>query len=138
MAAVILLLVGPLRAEEYSRFGNPITTVTVGRARVRAEVVRTPEKLYQGLSHRGSLPEGEGMLFVLPSKEIRLFCMRGMEIPLDFLWIEEGRVAGIKAKVAADFDGVLASPVPVRYVLEVPAGFAGRHGIKVGDKVRWR
>lgn len=137
-AAVILLLAAEIAAEEISRFGNPVMAITVGSALVKAEVVRTPEKLYQGLGKRKRLAEGEGMLFIMPNKGIQQFCMRDMEIPLDFLWIEDGRVAGIDDQVAADFPGLLTSPVPVSYVLELPAGFAGRHDIKVGDKVKWR
>ena len=110
----------------------------MGKVTVQAEAVRTPERLYLGLSHRKELPEGRGMLFFMPEKEVQTFCMRGMRIPLDLIWISDGRVAGLTRNVPATFPGDLISPAPVSHVLEVPGGFADRHGIKAGDPVRWQ
>jgi uncharacterized membrane protein (UPF0127 family) len=64
--------------------------------------------------------------------------MRGMRLPLDFIWISDGRVAGVTRNVPATFPGDLISPAPVTQVLEVPGGFADRHGIKTGDRVTWQ
>ena len=105
---------------------------------MQAEAVRTPERLYLGLSYRGELPEGRGMFFFMPAKEVQTFCMRGMRIPLDLIWISDGRVAGHHPERAPDLPGNLTSPAPVTHVLEVPGGFADRHGIKAGDPVRWQ
>ena len=124
--------------QEVSEHGNPWVRVTVGGVAVKAEAVRTPERLYLGLSCRRELPEGRGMLFFMPAKEVQTFCMRGMRIPLDLIWISGGRVAGITRDVPPTFPGNLTSPAPVSHVLEVPGGFANRHGIKTGDPVRWQ
>ncbi len=78
------------------------------------------------------------MLFFMPSKQVQIFCMREMRIPLDLIWISDGRVAGITRNVPATFPGELPSPAPVTHVLEVPGGFADRHGIKTGDPVSWQ
>ena len=45
---------------------------------------------------------------------------------------------GITRNVPPTFPGDLTSPAPVNQVLEVPGGFADRHGIKAGDRVRWQ
>jgi len=124
--------------QEVSEHGNPWVRVTVGKVTVQAEAVRTPERLYLGLSYRSELPEGRGMLFFIPGKEVQTFCMRGMRIPLDLIWISDGRVAGITRNVPWTFPGNLTSPGPVTHVLEVPGGFADRHGIKTGDPVGWQ
>lgn len=126
------------RRQDVSEYGNPWVRVTVGQVKVEAEAVRTPERLYLGLSHRSELPEGRGMLFFMPAKEVQTFCMRGMRLSLDLIWISEGRVAGITRNVPPTFPGNLTSPAPVSHVLEVPGGFATRHGIKAGDRVRWQ
>jgi uncharacterized protein len=131
-----MLLLGPAGGEERSAYGNAILWVTVGRVKVEAEVVNTPEKRYLGLSHRRELPEGRGMLFLMPEVEIQNFCMRGMEFPLDFIWIVQGKIVGLEKQVPPNFTGTLSSPEPVNYVLEVPGGFADRYGIKVGDEVK--
>jgi hypothetical protein len=145
MAGLVLAaLAGPAAGDgraggqEVSEQGNPWVRVTVGKVTVKAEAVWTPERLYQGLSGRRELPEGRGMLFFMPAQEVQTFCMRGMHIPLDLIWISNGRVAGITRDVPRTFPGNLCSPVPVSHVLEVPGGFADRHGLKAGDPVKWQ
>ncbi len=126
------------RAGELSAYGNPFTWVTVGKARVKAEVVASPEKLYLGLGQRPDLPEGRGMLFVMPRREVQDFCMRDMRFGLDFIWLVPGRVAGLTKNVSPlDQQACYSSPEPVDFVLEVPAGFCDRHSIRVGDKATW-
>jgi len=124
-------------AAALSEFGNPFIWVTAGQVQVKTETVRTPDKLALGLGYRDQLPEGRGMLFFLPRREIQTFCMRGMQIPLDIIWITQGKVVGIEAQVAPTYEGNLFSPVPVEFVLEVPGGFAAKHGIKPGTQVTW-
>ena len=145
MAGLLLAaLAGPAAGEggdwrqEVSEHGNPWVRVTVGGVMVKAEAVQTPESLYLGLSGRRELPDGRGMLFFMPTKEVQTFCMRGMRIALDLIWISDGRVAGITRDVPRTFPGILCSPAPVSHVLEVPGGFADRHGLKAGDPVRWQ
>jgi uncharacterized membrane protein (UPF0127 family) len=137
LLAALLGAVGLAGGQEVSKSGAPWLSVTVGQITLKAEAVRTPKQLYRGLSYRRGLPEGQGMLFVMPEMEVQVFCMRGMLFPLDFIWIRDGRVAGLTRNVPPDFTGNLSSPVPVNYVLEVPAGFADKYAIQVGDPVRW-
>ena len=136
--AALAGLAGQAGGQEVSEHGNLWVRVTVGKVTVQAEAVRTPERLYLGLSYRTDLPEGRGMLFFMPNQEVQTFCMRGMRLPLDLIWISAGRVAGITRNVPPTFPGDLTSPAPVNQVLEVPGGFADRHGIKAGDPVRWQ
>jgi len=142
MAALLLTVVsgpaGSAGGPEVSEHGNPWVWVSLGKVTVQAEAVRTPERIYLGLSYRRELPEGRGMFFFMPEKEVQTFCMRGMRLPLDLIWISDGRVVGVTRDVPATFPGELISPAPVDQVLEVPGGFADRHGIKTGDRVRWQ
>jgi len=133
----ILLASGSLGGEELSEYGNPYTWVTVGQVAVKAEVVKTPDKIFRGLGYRQNLPEGRGMLFVMPETAKQIFCMRGMEFPIDILWLTPGKVVGLEKNISPKYQGDLASPVPVNYVLEVPGGFTVKYGIKVGDRVSW-
>ncbi len=124
--------------EELSEYGNPFIWVTLGNVKVKAEVVGTREKLYLGLGRRPELPEGRGMLFILPRREVQDFCMRDMRFALDFIWLAPGRVAGLTPNVSPlDQEACYQSPEPVAFVLEVPAGFCERHGIRVGDPATW-
>lgn len=135
---VLVALQAPVAASSLSPQGNPVLTVLIRGVPVTAEVVSSPEKLHLGLSRRPALPPGHGMLFLLPTTEVQHFCMRDMRFGLDFLWLKDGRVAGVTPEVPADFPGTVISPVPVSQVLEVPAGFAAAHGIQVGDPVEFR
>lgn len=128
---------GFVAGEELSEYGNPFTWVTIGQVAVQAEVVKTPDKIFRGLGYRQNLPEGRGMLFVMPETALQIFCMRGMEFPLDILWLAPGKVVGLEKDISPKYQGDLASPVPVNYVLEVPGGFSVKYGIKVGDRVSW-
>jgi len=138
LLAALSGVAGGAGKQEVSEHGNPWVRVTVGKVTVQAEAVRSPERLYLGLSYRSELPEGRGMLFFMPEQEVQTFCMRGMRLPLDLIWISDGRVAGLTRNVPPTFPGDLTSPAPVSHVLEVPGGFADRHGIKTGDRVRWQ
>lgn len=133
----VFLLPGPLPGEEYSAYGNPVTTITLGQVKVKAEVVSSPEKVFLGLGNRKELPPGRGMLFVMPNLEVQVFCMRGMQFPLDLLWLRSGQVVGLALNISLNFPGEIVSPLPVQYVLEVPAGFCEKQGIKVGTPVSW-
>jgi hypothetical protein len=142
LALLILLVLALVSAastrEDLSEYGNPITWVKVGQVKVRAEVVMSPEKLYLGLGRRQGLPEGRGMLFIMPTLMIQEFCMRDMRFRIDIIWVVSGRVAGLTRNIPyEDQRACYPSPEPVNYVLEVPGGFCERHGIKVGDQVSW-
>jgi len=135
---LIFILAAAAGEGKLSEYGNPLIQVTVKGVTVTAEVVESPQKLYLGLSYRKTLPQDGGMLFILPSAEIQEFCMRGMRIAIDIIWIGEGFVAGFEKNVAPHDPRVLASPKPVKYVLEVPAGFCDRHKIAAQDQVVFR
>ena len=135
--ALLLGLAGLVAGQDVSPPGNPWLWVSLGKVKVKAEAVHTPEGLYLGLSYRRELPEGRGMLFFMPEIEVQTFCMRGMHFPLDLIWIVAGKVAGITRNVPPTFPGELPSPTPVNYVLEVPGGFADKYDIKVGDRITW-
>ena len=142
---LLLLILGGLvfppaspAGEEISEYGNPFTWVTLGQVKVKAEVVSSPEKLFLGLGQRQGLPEGRGLLFIMPAREVQIFCMRDMHFPIDIIWIVDSRVAGIAKNVSPlDQQALCRSPEPVNYVLEVPGGFCDRHGVKVGDPAAW-
>jgi len=132
---VTSLLSHPVRGQEFSPYGDPLTTVSIKGVPVQAEVVSTSKKLYLGLSHRRELPEGRGMLFLMGTARRHTFCMRDMLFPIDIIWIADGKVAGLHKQLSPNDNGNFRAPVPVPLVLEVPGGFADRHGIKVGDPV---
>jgi uncharacterized membrane protein (UPF0127 family) len=66
--------------------------------------------------------------------------MKDMRFPLDILWVREGRIVKIERDAPPLKPGA-SEPVytaSADLVLEVPAGFAARAGIRVGDRVKLR
>lgn len=108
-------------------------------ATVEARIADTPTERYRGLSDTEKLPAGEGMLFVFPQGDERAFVMREMDYPLDIIFvgadrrvnaIRNARVPPSNATDLARYKG------EAKWVLEVPRGWATRHGVEPGDRVR--
>lgn len=57
-------------------------------------------------------------------------------MPIDIVWIgSDYRIADITKNIAPETYPELFYPsVPIQYVLEVNAGWADTHGLKVGDQ----
>jgi uncharacterized protein len=115
-----------------------IETAAGARATVTVELARTDAEREHGLMGRRTLDEEAGMLFLFEGSEPRAFWMKNTLIPLDMIFIDDGgRVAGI-VREAAPLTLTPRSPgVPARYVLEVRGGWAERHGVAAGDRVRF-
>ena len=109
---------------------------------VALEVARTEPERSRGLMHRASMPERGGMIFLFDRPGIYPFWMKNTLIPLDMFWTDtSGKIVWIAEAVPP----CQADPCPeyppkavASYVIETNAGFAKRHGVKVGDVVTLR
>jgi uncharacterized protein len=148
-----LLVIGVLAAcARGSRYVPPsqakLVVVPVGFAPpdtdkpvVYAELATTPEARQRGLGRRTKVDPGEGMLFVYEAPEPRRFWMKDCLVGLDIAFLhDDGRVVSIDTLAPGfglddkDVPGV-TSTVPVRYVLETPAGWLAGQGVHPGDVV---
>lgn len=117
--------------------------VKIGKNEIKVEIANTDDKRRVGLSEHTSLADDSGMLFVFDKQNERpVFWMKGMEISIDIIWINDGRVAQITSNAPVPKEGTQDSDLPrylpndpVDYVLEIPAGQARKKGIKAGDPV---
>jgi uncharacterized membrane protein (UPF0127 family) len=110
----------------------------IGQQTVTVRVPTTTAASEQGLSGVSSLSDTEGMYWEFSEPSRPTFWMKGMLIPLDFIWVRDGRVTEITPDVPAPVNGNLPlyqPKDPVTNVLEVSAGFAKRHSIQVGTLV---
>lgn len=109
---------------------------------IDVEIVDNEEKRKVGLRGREKLPWNEGMLFVFPEEKKYRFWMKGMNFPLDFIFINNGKVVDVLKTVPnpdpSQKDETLSiyEPiVPIGMMLEVNAGFVDQYGIVVGDNI---
>jgi len=110
-----------------------------GVAEVSLEVAATPAERERGLMYRSSLAEGRGMLFVFDEDGNHGFWMKNTVIPLDMLFIaRDGTVVGVHANATPLSTANISVGKSSRYVLEVPGGWAARHGIAAGARVELR
>lgn len=114
--------------------------VDVDGFEIMADIAMTPEQHEKGLSIKDTLKENEGMLFMFQKEGRYNFWMNGMKFPIDILWLDmAGKVVHIESnlqpcvteKNCPDF----APTKDALYVLEVVAGFAERHNVKIGTDI---
>ena len=118
---------------------NTLAIVTVdGQSHpFEVEIARSDEERELGLMNRRTMPADHGMLFEFETEKTIYMWMKGTLIPLDMVFIDHrGVITGIAERAVPLSEIVIASPGPVKAVLELNGGTAERLGISVGDKVR--
>jgi uncharacterized membrane protein (UPF0127 family) len=109
----------------------------VGTVAVDADLVRSEHDTARGLMFRKSMPEDRGMLFDLRFRDDHKFWMHNTCIPLDLLFVDDdGLIVGIVENAPTLDDASRGVGCPSRWVLEVNAGWARRHGVKAGQHLR--
>jgi len=102
------------------------------------DIARSAGEKERGLAGREDLAPGTGMVFIYESATKARFWMKGMVIPIDIIWINEGEVVHIESNVLppTQTNGALPLYTPsteANLVLEITAGEVEKHGISVGD-----
>jgi uncharacterized protein len=114
----------------------PTVTIHIGDRPLVVEVANTEDQRRTGMMHRAKLGPDEAMLFVFPRVNNLSFWMKNTLVDLDLAYITaEGRVAQTDTMKALD-ESPIPSRDPVRFALEVPAGWLAAHGVTVGTQVR--
>ena len=121
--------------------GIPRWPVIVGGVRAQVRVARTRAQHFSGLSGV-KLRKNEGMLFMYGPKRVRGFWMKGCIMGLDIAWLTDDlkvmQIDTLGAPGPETTDATMpraSSPREVKFVLEMPAGWFDRHGVKAGAEV---
>ena len=116
--------------------------IVVGETPLVVEFANEPWSRRRGLSYREGLLPGTGMLFDSLQSGDRAYWMKGMRFCLDIVWIDDGQIQGAAENACPDPVGTadadrerFPSNVPVRFGLEVPAGWLAEHGYGPGTPV---
>ena len=112
-------------------------SVTLHGQTFSAEFAADDAARERGLMHRTVLEADHSMLFVFADDAPRAFWMKNTLIPLDILYFDaERKLASMQLNAQpckGDPCALYPSEGSARYVLEVPAGTAGRLGLKLGE-----
>jgi uncharacterized membrane protein (UPF0127 family) len=110
---------------------------------VTSEVLIKNQDMARGMMFRDNLPEGRGLLFIHEKPNRYSYWMYEVKVPLDIVWMDRrGKVVEIsentppcngKASTCPTFGGTVESSV----VFEVPGGYARKHGIRLGEIIRF-
>ncbi len=102
---------------------------------IKVQVLSSPQEQALGLSHKKSISEDEGMLFVFKNEGRYAFWMKDMNFPIDIIYFDkENRIVFLEKNVSPDtFPKTFTSDQDAQYVLEVKAGFIYLNNLKVGD-----
>lgn len=80
--------------------------------------------------HRDSWGDIDGMLFVFERERNRAFWMKNTKLPMDIIFFDADGMVTTIIQSAQPFDETLIqSASPSQFVLEIPAGNAGKLGI---------
>jgi uncharacterized protein len=118
---------------------QPPTCTLPDGFRVNLELALTEEERATGLMFRDHLEPDWGMIFLFNQEGFWPFWMKNTLIPLDMLWLDRD---GVVVEVMSPVEPCRLDPCPSytpkaagRGVLELGAGVAAKHGVKVGSRL---
>ena len=121
---------------------EPSVTIATKEGReltFQVEVADTPTKRELGLQYRRDLAPDRGMIFLFPTESEHAFWMRNTPIPLDMIFINSaGKIVGVVEQAVPFSTDSRSVSAASQFVLEINGGLSKRHGIKIGDSVRFQ
>ena len=129
---IAMLGLSPCAQAQSSAQNLPTITLNAGIHNITAEVAQTPQERATGLMFRESMAAGHGMLFVFERPEPQCFWMKNTLMALDVAFIaDDGTIVNL-ADMKPQSDDSHCSTKPVRFVLEMNAGWFAKRQIKAG------
>jgi uncharacterized protein len=120
----------------------PVTAkATIKNETIEIEVAKTSRQQEIGLMYRRVLPANRGMLFPFNPPQPASFWMKNTLIPLDIIFIRDGRVRYIASGVPPCKKDPCPTYGPtdttdlIDNVLELQAGRAQQLGLKIGSRI---
>lgn len=116
--------------------GSSVKFIGKKNALVILDVAKTQEEKNKGLMNITSLAEDRGMVFIFKPAQRVTFWMKDTLIPLDMIFIRNGKIVKIvKNAIPNQTEVLYPSDFDVSEVVEVNGGYSDRHNILVGNKV---
>ena len=114
----------------------PVVQLSTGMHLIRAEVADHDASRTQGLMHRKSMAQGDGMVFVFDEIAIHCMWMKNTLIPLSVAFIDRSGVIVNIVDMQPHNEKSHCATRPARYALEMNKGWFAERGIKPGAKLR--
>jgi uncharacterized membrane protein (UPF0127 family) len=139
VAAIITLIMNQKTSDEILKIKTQAKTYDI-----YVQVADTTEERASGLMGEKSLGEFDGMLFIFDEELIPSFWMKNMKMPLDMVFIGADKkikhiVQSVPPCTTSENECVrYDSPIPVKYVLELNAGFAEKYGVSIEDETMFQ
>jgi len=117
--------------------GGSVRTLTVNREAYRLQVASTPAAQEKGLGDRKSMDAHDGMLFPFPAQSVQCFWMKGMEFPLDIIWLSSDK------KIVRMQQDLQPESYPNKYcavsqyVIELSAGRVAADKLAIGQTLNF-
>jgi hypothetical protein len=132
-ALLAALAATPVSAQQPQQL--PMVTLNAGMHNVQAQVAASPDQRQIGLMYRREMPTNEGMLFVFEDASRQCFWMRNTLLPLSIAFVaDDGTIVNLADMKPMTEDSHCSSK-PVRYALEMNAGWFAKRGIGPGSKL---
>lgn len=141
IAAALVLVGCGERASTMEDIMDTDVTLPNG-TKIVCQTMRQEIDLARGLMFLDSLPPNRGMLFEYMKQQPHPHWMYQVKFPIDTIWMDSDHqidemvlnmppCTGKPAHECPQYGGQRNS----RFVLEVPAGFVRKQGLKIGDKL---
>ncbi|WP_169569264.1 DUF192 domain-containing protein [Sneathiella limimaris] len=132
----MLLLLWVLLPVQMAFSDELILKTSIDRHVVQIELADTPEKRTRGLMHRTEMDADAGMLFDFKLEKRVAMWMKNTLIGLDMLFAkEDGTIIFIKENANPGDLTTIMPDEPVRWVLELNAGYVKRNQVRTGDRL---
>lgn len=110
--------------------------VTIGSKTYTMYIADTEEKRAQGLSGVEHMNSTDGLAFIFDVPYNYAFWMKDMNFPLDFIYVDQGKVVDLIENVLPEsYPDTIQPSVPASIVIELNAGQIHENGVKVGDPI---
>ncbi len=114
----------------------PVVRLTAGVHVIQAELADNYASRMEGLMHRTSMGQNNGMLFVFDEAQVHCMWMKNTLIPLSVAFLDErGTILNV-AHMEPQSERTHCAARPARYALEMNRGWFDSRGIKAGTAIR--
>lgn len=114
----------------------PEMELAMGMYRIEAQVAATEATRQRGLMFRETMPAHRGMLFVFPESRVECMWMKNTPMPLSVAFVDDKGVVVNIEDMAPRTVISHCSTKPVRFALEMNAGWFKQRGFGPGTPLR--